>query len=549
MEVFNLLAKLVLDDKEYNKALEAAEKNGEDFSINLKDILKGAGEVLVSAGIVKGIQKISSAFSGAMKKTFEHADAIDKQSQALGISAKAYQELDYALGLNGASISNLTRGVSNLNAIMSGTAAKSITEAFDTLGVDTEDANGNIRDTSDVLQDVISAIARMDQTAERSNIIDTLFGKGQGKVLNAFFNAGEQGIQNLMKEANELGLVMSDDAIKQAAATNDSMDKLQQALDSLVYKFMEPLLPIVSDILDWLMPIVTDLMPIISTLGGWVRDLVHFLTGKSSEGEIETITGKAYKTLGKTVLRSPTNITNAEENELLDAYIESSEKGYEELENKLRTMMLQHGYSGGNVDQVINELRGTEYDSAAFTELLDRLGQIEELYKKAQENANNAVDDIDAVGEEANAVSGDYPINFPVSTGEIPTPPYEGLHRRRPRNVTGTADPSLMNGKYNDGSNAAGMWNVPYDGYTAVLHRNEAVLNASRADDYRNGEGSVASSRAIVGAIQRLENTLANLRLMVGEKEFGRATTEYGGRRMNNYIGAADGRIAAGYGS
>ena len=40
-------------------------------------------------------------------------------------------------------------------------------------------------------------------------------------------------------------------------------------------------------------------------------------------------------------------------------------------------------------------------------------------------------------------------------------------------------------------SNAKGLGYVPYDNYVTRLHRGEMVLNKSRADDYRNGSGSM----------------------------------------------------------
>ena len=46
-----------------------------------------------------------------------------------------------------------------------------------------------------------------------------------------------------------------------------------------------------------------------------------------------------------------------------------------------------------------------------------------------------------------------------------------------------------------DGSHAAGLNYVPYDNYRANLHKGEAVLTASEADDWRSG--IIAAKRAI----------------------------------------------------
>lgn len=86
----------------------------------------------------------------------------------------------------------------------------------------------------------------------------------------------------------------------------------------------------------------------------------------------------------------------------------------------------------------------------------------------------------------------------------------------------------------------------------AILHRGETVLNAhdaarwrangGRNQDYNNG------TSAIVEAIQGLRNDFDNLRLYVGEQEFGRAIVDYGGSRVNSYIGGTNRKIRRGYG-
>ena len=94
-------------------------------------------------------------------------------------------------------------------------------------------------------------------------------------------------------------------------------------------------------------------------------------------------------------------------------------------------------------------------------------------------------------------------------------------------------------------SNAKGLWDVPYDNYFAKLHRDEMVLTASQAREYRNGGND---NSAIVEAIRGLRTDLTQLQIVVGEKTFGRAVVNYGGRRLNGYLGSAEDRQAAGYG-
>ena len=54
-----------------------------------------------------------------------------------------------------------------------------------------------------------------------------------------------------------------------------------------------------------------------------------------------------------------------------------------------------------------------------------------------------------------------------------------------------------------DGSHASGLDRVPFDGYRAILHKDEAVLNATNASVWRNGGGMGNTSR-LEGMMQQL---------------------------------------------
>jgi len=86
---------------------------------------------------------------------------------------------------------------------------------------------------------------------------------------------------------------------------------------------------------------------------------------------------------------------------------------------------------------------------------------------------------------------------------------------------------------------------IPYDNYPALLHRGERVLTASQ-NRKRESEGNL--SNALVDAIQGLKQDFENMKLVVGKRTFGRTMVDYGGSRMENFIGASENRFLAGYG-
>lgn len=488
MEVFNLLAKLVLDDKDFNTALSAAETKGENFSIKFGDIIKGIGDELNSTNLTAGLNRLSNWFVKSFDNTLKQADAIDKQSQALGISTEMYQKLDYAMSMSGSSVDSLSRGVKNINEILTGTASKSISEAFDTLGVSTEDAEGNAKTLEQTLQDVFEALSTMEDKTARDNLAEKLFGANAGQRMKAFLNEGEKGIKGLMAEADELGLVMTDEQIKEAVKAGDERQKLQEVLTSLTNQVMIPFMPVVSETLSTLTPLIAGTVPLLQTISSGLVWILQKL------GLVED----PDKLAADMAWQSATDETN----------VSASGGDY------TRYMELAMGSGGTVLDE--NEF------NQLYAQLTAAADDAEELGDSADDTAG-AVETLGAAAESAAA--------------NLSSIPASG----------GLSDDQMDEMESIFGYHASGMWSVPQDGYRAVLHRDEMILNASRANDYRNGEGG--GSSAVVAAIQALRNDMQNLRLVVGQKTFGRAVVDYGGSRMDGYIGQADSALAAGYGS
>ena len=91
-------------------------------------------------------------------------------------------------------------------------------------------------------------------------------------------------------------------------------------------------------------------------------------------------------------------------------------------------------------------------------------------------------------------------------------------------------------------SHATGLNYVPYDGYSAVLHRGEAVLTAAEARMWRNGSAGIGNGAqnsqivALLGAIleatasgnaEMVNAIYADKTFSVGKREFGRLVREY----------------------
>ena len=68
-----------------------------------------------------------------------------------------------------------------------------------------------------------------------------------------------------------------------------------------------------------------------------------------------------------------------------------------------------------------------------------------------------------------------------------------------------------------------GIDNVPYDGYRAVLHKNERVLTAEENKRYTSGADGTD-----YGAIRKIvRNELQNITITLNDREFGRACSRH----------------------
>lgn len=251
MNVFDLAAKLTLDKSDYEKGLSEAEKEGSSF----ESAIKGAGKTVAKAGAaIAGVGGTLFAFAN---NAAGNADQIDKMSQKLGLSAKAYQEWDYVLQISGSDINSMSTGLKTLtnkfDDAKNGTASS--IETFERLGLKMEDIQDLSRE--DLFKEVIFAFQNMEDSAERAALANDLFGRS-GQELAPLFNTTTEETQRLIGEVNDLGGVMSDDAVKDGAAFKDSLTALKTAFTGASNELAKELMPKITDFIKKITQFIKD---------------------------------------------------------------------------------------------------------------------------------------------------------------------------------------------------------------------------------------------------------------------------------------------------
>lgn len=285
-DAYNRLQRELIETSE---AFKNAEKDAKSFSPALEKVKDVAGGVKDVAGKVgsglatvgKGLGIAAAAATTAAtglaafaSKTANSLDAIDKQSQKIGLTTDAYQELNYVMGLSGADISSMEAGMKTLTTQMTsaadGTAASA--EAFKELGVSVTNTDGSLRSQEEVMWDTLNALQGVENQTEKAALANKLFGKA-GTELIPLLNSEQGSIADLRNEANELGIVMSEDMVKSGAELSDQIEKTQASFGALTTELGAALMPVAMELAGFIqsmMPTIQGLIqqitPVIQTL-------------------------------------------------------------------------------------------------------------------------------------------------------------------------------------------------------------------------------------------------------------------------------------------
>lgn len=166
------------------------------------------------------------AFVSASKAAFDYADDIVDLADRTGATTKSIQELRYAAQMTGSDFASadgaLEKFAKNLGTAQSG--GKAMGETFKNLGVTSSDFDAALRQT-------IEGISKLPSTSQRNAAALEVFGKSAG-TLTALMGEGAKGFEEFAEKADELGVVLGDDLLRNAGQINDRLDTLKMTLDA-----------------------------------------------------------------------------------------------------------------------------------------------------------------------------------------------------------------------------------------------------------------------------------------------------------------------------
>lgn len=224
------------DTAEMETGLKKAQNSLENFSRKVSE----AGR-LAAAGFVIA----TAALAVAIKGTINEADKLYKMSQSFGVPIEELSKLKHAADLSGVSIESLGKAMARLSRGMmeaASTPTSAAAKAFQAIGISVKNADGSLKSSSAVMTEVAGKFANMKDGAGKTALAIQLFGRA-GADLIPMLNLGKTGLQEMIKEAEELGIVIDQRTGAAAEAFNDNLTRMRRVFDGIIVKVTAEMLP------------------------------------------------------------------------------------------------------------------------------------------------------------------------------------------------------------------------------------------------------------------------------------------------------------------
>ena len=264
------------------QAAAAREKDIEDLAVQT------AGLAQSMASHAQTVIGLANSFFDATSEVADFGDAIDKQSQQIGMSRRAYQEWYYILAASGGEIKNLKPAYQQLAKVQEG-LTKTAADDLEALGLTLEGVQNMSRD--ELFERVISALQNMTNDSHRAMLAQRLLGSSY-KTLQPIINGSAEDIEALRQRFYELGGYMSDEAVDASVAYGDSITDINYKLDSFKRSILVQFMPALTSLRDQVMS-DDSLDRLAERIGSAANEMADFVGFIADHGDavIRTIEG------------------------------------------------------------------------------------------------------------------------------------------------------------------------------------------------------------------------------------------------------------------
>ena len=302
-----LKVEVVGDASKLNKTLQGVQGRMKNFGASVSR----AGGTLTK--FVSGPMAGAVAGLGALaKKEGERADALldaQARTQASLETLQEYKHVADQAGVSEEFFSDATKDMSRQLA-SAAQGGKRASAAFDALGINIRDSNGEVRSTSELTEEAMQKLAGMENESRRAAIAQDLFKSSQQDVL-AVVSQGADAIDKQRQKAHELGVVQSEEAVKSANEFRKSVEELQTKLKGMAVRIGSEVAPLLENRLvpfveNRVVPAFENIASKLKTAAEWfgqldpkVKKIIASVAGFAAAlGPVLMVVGKVVSVMG-----------------------------------------------------------------------------------------------------------------------------------------------------------------------------------------------------------------------------------------------------------
>ena len=299
---WDALQREIIDTEGKLKSLEGEYKN---FGSVASQQIKAVGSSLQDAGgkVTEFGQKLTPVSAaatalgtGLLKLGYDavtNADDLNTLSKQTGVSTRELQKMQYAADRIDVSVDDITGAMKKLKTKIDPT-----NKSLAALGIETTNADDSLRSTTDVFNDVIVALSKIDNETERDQVAMDLFGKSADS-LAGIIDDGGAALAAYGQEAEDLGLILDQDTLDSLNETNDTIDTMKAQISATMGVIGAQVVPVLAPLLEKAGELVANIAQKLSEMNPETMETILTITGiVAALAPVLIIGGKLISGLG-----------------------------------------------------------------------------------------------------------------------------------------------------------------------------------------------------------------------------------------------------------
>ena len=202
-----------------------------------------------SAAFLRAGAAMGAAIGGLATQGIAYGTTIDRMAEMTGAAHEEMSRLAYSAELYHGEAAMVEKGTKRLAKAMSDARDGLATyqRAFDKTGISVTDAEGNLRNVTDVMLDLSDYMSSNANNTEKLATAYDLLG-GRQSALIPWMKQGSAAIREQFEEADRLGLTLDSETAKSLEHMGTSVKKLKIAMRGVGVVVATAVLPVVEDL-------------------------------------------------------------------------------------------------------------------------------------------------------------------------------------------------------------------------------------------------------------------------------------------------------------